>query len=218
MIKNSTMKTMVFFCCIFLFFTGCKKSVVNNLDGKKGTDMFPNKVGDTWLYQVNDTLVNRATNEKQITQYNMTVSVIQSIQLGGAIPANMWVYSSVAGTDTNYVFEAGDTVRFIGNRQYLSPITKQYIIPLQLHSSWPYDQNSFQNVMVDLQENITVQQHDYENAFHIAGYSGMPDGMVFISEWIAPNVGVIKRYSNASGMIIQQFHITGWTLINYHLE
>jgi hypothetical protein len=212
------MKTILFFCSILLLFTGCKKSVVNTLDGKKGTDIFPNKVGDAWLYVVNDTLVNRVTNEKQVTQYNMTVSVIQSAQLGGGIPAKMWVYSSVAGSDTNYVFQAGDTVRFIDNRQYPWQITKQYIIPLQLHNSWPYDQNSFQNVMVDLQENISVQQHDYENAFHIGGYSGMPDGMVFISEWIAPNVGVVKRYSNASGMIIQQFHITGWTLINYHLE
>lgn len=213
------MKTILFFGCALLLLTGCKKSEINTLDGKKASDIFPNKTGDTWLYLVNDTLVNRLSNDQQVAQYNLTVSVIRSVQLTGGIRANIWVYSSGAVSDTNYVFQTGDTIRFIDNQQNMySQVARQYIIPLQLHNSWPYSEPSFQNISVDLQENITVQQHNYENASHIAGYSGMPDGMFEIREWIAPNVGVVKRYFNGSGMILQQIHITGWTLINYHLE
>ena len=84
------------FCCIILMFAfGCRKSNNNNNNGNQNaTDIFPNKVGDTWLYLVNDTTVNRSTpHDSTAVQYNLTVSVIDSIQLPGGIKANVWVYT-----------------------------------------------------------------------------------------------------------------------------
>src|SRR5450755_525 len=107
------MKSVLLYSIIFLFIVGCKKSNNNN-DHQKATEIFPNKVGDTWLYLVNDTTVNRSTpNDSPAVQYNLTVSVINSIQLQGGIRANVWVYIYPDRTDTNYVFQKEDTIRFI---------------------------------------------------------------------------------------------------------
>src|SRR5690348_14447316 len=111
------MKTVLFWGFLAILFTGCKKSVVHNFDGQKGTDIFPNKIGDTWLYLVHDTLVNRSSEDSPFVQYNLTVSVIGSIELPGGTKANVWVYSYPAGSDTNYVFQTQDTIHFIDVNQ-----------------------------------------------------------------------------------------------------
>jgi hypothetical protein len=213
------MKTILFWGFLVILFIGCKKSVVHNFDGQKGTDIFPNKIGDTWLYLVNDTLVNRSSEDSPFAQYNMTVSVIGSIELPGGTKANVWVYSYPAGSDTNYVFQTQDTIHFIDvNQNVYSTFVRQYIVPLQLHNSWKYSVPSFQKITVDSQSNIKVGQFNYENAFHISGYSGLPDATFEIEEWVADNVGVVKRYFNPDGMAIDPRHIISWTLVNYHLE
>jgi len=211
---------------IFLFLTfvlflsiGCKKSIISNPDRQKSTDIFPDKTGDTWLYLVNDTLVNRGSQDSPFVKYNMTVSVIGSIRLAGGIKANVWVYSYPGGTDTNYVIQNEDTIRFIDiNQNVYSTFAKQYIIPLQLHNSWQYSVPSFQNITVQSKANTIVGQQTYENAFHISGYSGLPDASFEIEEWIVNNVGVVKRYFNMDGMLIDPRHVISWSLINYHLE
>jgi len=193
--------------------------MTNNSVDQKGTDIFPNKIGDTWVYLVNDTLVNRTSQDSPFVQYNLTVSVIKSIELTPGITANVWIYSSPKGIDTNYVIQTGDTIHFIDiNQNVYSTFAKQYIIPFQLHDSWQYSTPSFQNITVDSEANITVERMKYENAFHISGHSGLPDANFKIEEWLANNVGVVKRYFNPDGMLIDPRHIISWTLISYHLK
>ena len=210
------------FCCIILMFAfGCRKSNnYNNNGNQNATDIFPNKVGDTWLYLVNDTTVNRSTpHDSTAVQYNLTVSVIDSIQLPGGIKANVWVYAYPGRQDTNYVFQKGDTIRFIDiNQTVYSIYAKQYIIPLSLHNSWQYSMPSFHDITVDSQSNIIVGQNHFDNAFHIYGDSGMPDAGFVIDEWIEDNVGVVKRHFDPSGMLIDPRHVTAWSLVSYHLE
>lgn len=198
---------------------GCKKVNSNN-NNQTATDVFPNKVGDTWLYLVNDTTVNRsAPNDSPAAQYNLRVSVIDSIQLQGGIRANVWVYIYPDRTDTNYVFQKGDTIRFIDIDQTIySVYAKQYIIPLSLNSSWQYSTPSFSDVTVGLQSNIIVGQNHFDNTFHLSGNAGMPDAGFVIDEWIENNVGLVKRHFNPSNMLIDPRHVTAWSLISYHLE
>jgi len=211
------MKNIIFCCISLVFASGCSKN--NNSDNQNATDIFPNKVGDTWLYLVNDTTVNRANPDSPAVQYYLTVSVIDSIQLPGDIRANVWVYSFPGGTDTNYVFQKGDTIRFIDiNQTVYSLDSRQYIIPLSLHESWQYSMPSFHEVTVDSQFDIVVGQNRFENVFHIFGYAGMPDAGFVIDEWIKDYVGIVKRHFNPSGMLIDPRHVTAWSLISYHLE
>lgn len=215
------MKSILFCCTILFFAVGCRKG--NNYDyssNQNATDIFPNKVGDTWLYLVNDTTVNRNTPlDSPASQYNLRVSVIDSIQLPGGIRANVWVYTYPGRTDTNYVFQKGDTIRFIDiNQTVYSNYAKQYIIPLSLYNSWPYTEPSYHNITVDLQSSIIVGQNHFDNAFHLHGDAGMPDAGFVIDEWIENNVGVVKRHFNPSGMLIEPRHVMAWSLVSYHLE
>jgi hypothetical protein len=177
------------------------------------TDTFPNKVGDTWLYLVNDTTVNG--QDSTASQYNMTVSIINSTQLTDGTKANVWVYNYPGSSDTNYVFQTGDTVRFLDNTR--SYTVRQYIIPLSLHNSWQYAPG-INDVTVDTQSNIIVANIHFDNAFNIDGSAGYPDGIYGIDEWIENNVGVVKRYLNPYGEALILRHIIAWSLINFHLK
>jgi len=213
------MKKVLFYWVIFLFIAGCKKDNNNN-NNQTATDIFPNKIGDTWHYLVNDTTVNRNTpNDSPAVQYTLTVSVIDSIQLRGGIRANVWVYIYPDRTDTNYVVQKEDTIRFIDiNQTIYSVYAKQYIIPMSLYNSWQYSTPSFNNITVDLQSDIVVGQNHFDNAFHLYGNAGMPDAGFVVEEWIENNVGLVKRHFNPSNMLIDPRHVTAWSLVSYHLE
>jgi hypothetical protein len=209
-----------FFCCfVLLLACGCRKSTNNNNQfNQNGTDIFPNKPGDTWVYQVNDTLFN-FQNPGTATQYNMTISVIDQVQLPGGINATIWVYNYPGSTDTNYVFQKGDSIFFAAKIVPDINIVRQYIIPLRLHNSWLYSPNSIHAITVDSVSGIIVGQHHFENAFRIYGYPGRHDEMFNIDEWIADNVGIVKRYfNNVHTTINPNEHITTWLLVSYHLE
>ena len=210
------MKNVVLFIIVLLLAVDCRKSRINQSD-QNSTEIFPNKVGDTWVYLVNDTSFTFQT-PLTIVQYNMTISVIDSVQLAGGIKANVWVYNSPAGNDTNYVFKHGDTISFASNRAYYGNIVRQYIIPLKLHDSWEYSSNSVRHVTVDSQLNIIVGQNHFDNTFHILGNPGRPDEIIGLDEWVKDNVGVVRRYVNASGTTNPLKHLTSWSLISYHLE
>jgi hypothetical protein len=211
------MKTILSYSTILflLLATGCSKNSNSNNTNTSATDIFPNKVGDNWLYLVNDTTVNN--QDSSAAQYNMTISIVDSVQLPGGIKATVWAYNSTAGTDTNYVFQTGDTVRFLDKTQ--SYTVRQYIIPLtlSLHDSWQYAPG-IRNVSVVTESNIIVGQNQFDNAFNIAGEAGYPDGIFGINEWIENNVGVVKRYLNPYGELLLVRHVIAWSLISYHLQ
>lgn len=219
----------IFFCCIILVFAfGCRKSNNNNNSGNQNaTDIFPNKVGDTWVYLVNDTTVYAFSGQgNTVAQYNMTISVIDSIQLPESIhgiqlpkgiEANVWVYNYPGGTDTNYVFQKGDTIFFFKINQISKSYARQYIIPLSLHNSWQYTVGGLGEVAVDSQADIIVGQNHFDNVFHIYGNGGMPDEGFSVEEWIENNVGIIKRYLQTDGTSGAN-HFTKWSLVSYHLK
>jgi hypothetical protein len=212
------MKKMLFCCIVLLLAFGCRKSNNNNIGTQNATDIFPNKVGDTWTYSVNDTSFSYQ-NPVTAVQYNMTISVIDSVHLSGGIRANVWVYNYPGGTDTNYVFQHGDTISLAANTVSYIDIVRQYIIPLRLHNSWQYTANSIHAITVDSQSNIIVGRNHFDNAFHIFGYAGRPDNSFNIDEWLEDHVGVVKRHFNSFHFTTNAYqHITTWSLVSYHLE
>jgi hypothetical protein len=215
------MKNILICFSILLLVYGCKKTGTGN-SNQTGSDVFPNKVGDRWVYLVNDTSY-AFSSSATITQYNMTISVIDSVQLPGAIKANRWVYNYPGGTDTNYVYQHGDTISFVANRLPSLYIVRQYIIPLRLHNSWQYVESylagPLHNVTVDSVSAITVGENHFENAYALHGIPGVPDNFFYIEEWVVDFVGVVKRYFNNRGYTIgPDQHKTSWVLVSYHLE
>jgi hypothetical protein len=204
-------------CCMLLLLTlACRKSDNNN-SNNNATEMFPSKPGDTWVYLVNDT-TSKYGSPDSIRQFNMTVTVIDSIQLPGGIKANVWVYSAPGEKDTNYVFQQADTIKFVDiNQVYYSVYSRQYIVPFVLNNSWQYSVPSIHNVTVDRHASVTVEQHQFDNAFRISGLPGMPDAIIYTEEWIENNVGLVKRYRNTSGTNLGIKHRTSWSLVSYRL-
>ncbi len=207
------MKPVLLYLTAILLASGCRKSSNGNGSNNESTDAFPNKVGDTWVYKVMDTLDN--ANNRTSSQYNMNVSITGIVTLPGGIMATIWVYSYLNTSDTNYVYQTGDTIKFLDATK--SYAVRQYIIPISLHNSWQYIPG-VSDVTIIEQGNISVGGNNFPNAFHLNGSTGMPDAIFGIDEWIENNVGVVKRYINPFGELIIVKHYISWSLISYHLN
>lgn len=206
-------------CCyvVFLVATGCNKETNTSITTRLASDVFPNQVGDQWIYSVNDTTLVRSAGTRVISNYNMTVTVTNTITLANGINANVWVSTYPGGSDTSYVFQSGDTVRFM-SPQNLFLYTRQYPIPFMLNQSWRYTLFAAGEVTVVGQGTIAVGQNEFENAWHIQGSGGMPDAIFMVDEWVENNVGVVKRYINQDGELVNIVHHISWSLINYSLN
>jgi hypothetical protein len=207
---------LICLCSAVLIFTACKK----NGDGDNSSSPFPNKIGDSWTYHVQDTTWNN-NQPANISNYTMTVSVIGAKILTGGIVANVWVYSRPGQSDTCYVTTMADTIRFVDIHEFgLYVFSRQYIIPIALNNSWAYlDPYHPNDVRVDSQASILVEQMEFDSAFHISGFSGVPDSWFQIDEWVANNVGTVKRYYNSVGMNTAGYdHTISWSLMSYNLR
>lgn len=205
------MKLVFLYFLVLLLAFGCKKSNTNNNDNNKSSDVFPNRTGDTWIYHVVDTAKGAGDF---ITEYDMTVSITDSIRLAGGVVANIWVYHSPNNTDTNYVYQDRDTVKFIDRSK--GSIVRQYLIPLSVNKSWPYTPG-FSGITIDAQQQIKFGGNTFNDAFHLTGSAGLPDATFEIEEWIVNNIGVVKRYINPNGLILTR-HPFSWALVSYHLN
>ena len=123
--KKTIMKNNLICFITILCLLSCKKDNKITNNNTSGTDNFPNKVGDTWVYHVKDTTVSGFLDPvTSIEEYDLTVSVIDSIVLASGQKANIWVSNYPGGTDTNYVFQKGDTVYFKVKSDYTEIYTR----------------------------------------------------------------------------------------------
>ena len=221
------MHKIAFGCFIVLLTAGCRKTSIGNTANNNATDIFPDKVGDTWQYLVNDTSISVISSQnKTVTHYNLTVSIIDSVYLPASIhgiplpfgkAAKVWVYNYPGFPDTNFVYQSADTVIFFDVNQSSKSFARQYIIPFQLHNAWPYTVAGLGEVTVEGQVNVVVGQNKFDNAFFIDGGAGYPDEEFNVSEWIENNVGIVKRYVQTGG-ISGVNHDTKWSLVSYQLK
>lgn len=203
------------FYAILLFIFSCIRNN-ESFDNTEGTDSFPDRVGDSWLYHVTDTALT-LQNIDSIREYDMQVLVVGSTLLPGGSTSNIWIYRSPNTTDTNYVVLSADTINFEMFRGPGVIVVRRYVEPLQLHQSWEYSAGSVHNVTVDSVADIQVNANQF-HAHHISGYPGRPDEIINIEEWVAKNIGVVKRYYNNSGTTNPFQHHTTWSLVSYHLK
>jgi hypothetical protein len=199
-------------CAIVIALAGCKKQNGNGM----GSDIFPNKVGDTWVYHVHDTLAEFQGPINWV-DYDMTVTVTGTTILSGNISANVWVFSTPGHQDTCYAVQAGDTIKFIQTTSSIQHLARQYVYPLQLNRSWYYF-DSFQKVTVDSVKTINVGGNVFYNALNFQGGAGRPDAFFYVNEWVENYVGIVKRYINPSGELIIPHHLISWELASYNLK
>jgi len=203
------MKTIIFSFILILVAAGCRKS--NNSSNIASSEIFPDKVGDTWRYLVYDTTTGGPS------QYYLDVSIVADTALPGGIMATIWKYQYPGFADTSLVILKGDTIQFLSNTINLAVI-KQYVIPFSVNSSWPNPLCDRSQVTVIERTGVVVGQTHFLNSFHLSSHSGCPDRDFIIDEWFADNIGLVKSYFNPSGSFIITTHITNWLLMSYSLK
>jgi hypothetical protein len=205
------LKTIYFGGILLLLIVSCKKSNTQNWGSP---DLFPNTIGDTWHYLVKDTTIQGSLDSGS-TQYNVDVLIVDTVSWSNGIAATIWQFKYPGWTDSNYVFQTGDTIRFMDRTN--SYIVRQYIVPFATGSSWPYIPG-FSNVTVVDQSDITVGNNVITSAWQIYGNAGLPDATFTIDQWFKDNIGFVRLYLNPSGELIITKHIQDWSLVSYDLK
>ena len=190
---------------------GCNKSNTGNSGSR---DSFPNRIGDSWNYLVKDTTLH-GNLDSGSTQYNVDVLIVDTVKWPNGITAAIWQFRYPGWTDSNFVYQTGDTIRFMDRTN--SNIVRQYIIPFVSGSSWPYVPG-IGNVTVSGQGDITVGNNVFANAWQIYGSAGMPDASFTIDQWFKENTGFVRLYLSPSGELILTKHIQDWLLVSYQLK
>ena len=199
--------------------TGCKKSndssvIVNTAS----QELFPNQIGDKWHYRVIDTtfVANQATTS---TQYFVDVTIVGNTKILNGINANVWQFKYPDHTDSQYVYQTGDTIKFYGNSQVYR--FGQYIFPFTSGSFWEYVSSPPelpQYVTVTGPTDITVSKSLFIGAWRISGAAGGPDTSFGIDNWFEDHVGFVKIYFNSFGELLFTRHNLDWYLVSYQLK
>ncbi len=205
------MKTIHLGALIFLLALSCNK---NNSGNTGSSNSFPTAIGDSWHYLVKDTTVqgNVITGT---SQYNVEVEIVGSVKWSNGTTAAIWQYQYPGSTDSNYVYQTGDTIRFTDRTN--TSIVRQYILPFSSGSSWPYVPG-LGKVTVTGPQAKTVGNNSYDSAWRIYGSAGMPDAIFTIDEWYKDNIGFVNLYINPSGELINIKHFQEWSLISYEIR
>ena len=209
-VKLVRLKTIGLGILLLFLAGGCNKSNPGNTASQ---NLFPNRIGDNWQYLVKDTTLKGGL-DSGATQYNVDVLVIDTVKGPNGITAAIWQYKYPGWIDSNFVFQTGDTIRFMDRTN--SYIVRQYIIPFVSGSSWPYVPG-VGNVTVIGQGDITVEKNVFAGAWQTFGNAGMPDASFTIDQWFKDNIGFVRLYLNPSGELIITKHIQDWLLVNYKL-
>ena len=196
---------------LLLMAAGCKKEDTGNAGS---LDVIPNTVGDSWHYLVKDTTI-QGSQFGGSTQYNVDILIIDTIKLSNGITATVWQYKYPGWTDSNSVYQTGDTLRFMDRTN--SYIVRQYIVPFVTGSSWPYIPG-ISNVTVIGQNAVTVGNNVFAGAWQVYGEAGMPDATFTIDQRFKNNIGFVRLYLNPSGELITTKHIQDWSLVSYELK
>jgi hypothetical protein len=206
-----SIKTIMLGILILILAPGCNKS---NSGSTSSPDLFPNKFGDRWQYLVKDTTI-QGNQESGSTQYTVNVVVVGTVQWSNGINASIWQVNYPDRIDTNFVFQSGDTIKFLDRTGKL--LIRQYIIPFHIGSSWPYIPG-YPQVTVVGEGPITSGSNTFAGAWEIYGMAGFPDGSFFVDESFADHVGFVRKYLNPSGELIYTKHIEDWLLESYDLK
>lgn len=205
------MKTIQLYMFIFLLALSCNKS---NTGNNGSPNSFPKTIGDSWHYLVKDTTVqgNVITGT---TQYKVDVQIVGTVKWSNGITAAIWQFLYPGLTDSNYVYQTGDTIRFTDRTN--TTIVRQYILPFVSGASWQYVPG-LGKVTVAGPQVKTVGNNIYDSAWQIYGSAGIPDAIFTIDEWYKDNIGFVNLYINPSGELIDIKHFQEWSLVSYEIK
>ena len=192
-----------------LLFLGCaNKNIISP------SSFFPNKVGNSYVYRVTDSLTNQV--------YNLTVSVDGNTTLGNK-PVTIWDYkwenqSSSSFTSSSLVLSNKDSTVFYNiftsYNAVSPPVTNVGFLfkyPLAIGSKWQVNA-SMDTVKVISNGTIMVNGKSYANTFLIQDISNSSNGSMISTFWVTPYLGLTMI--NYKGQGVNQH----WELLTYKVQ
>lgn len=174
------------------------------------SEYFPNKVGDKWIYNVYDSVTAKMDE--------VSVEITGTTTLPKGEVANIWVYKYPDKIDTNFVFQSGDTVKFVPalnlnpNNYYVS---KKYIIPLTVGNFWT---NTFiyDTIHVIKQMKFTVNNLQFDSVYFMIEEGQSVNYYIYTEEYFKPLVGMIQLFKYEYDFFIPEGKV--WYLKQYYLK
>ncbi len=147
-----------------------------------------------------------------IIQLHLDVNIVGNKTLPNGQVAKVWVFKFTSNVDTNYIYQTGDTVRFLN---IYFEIVNTYVIPLSLTSKW---ENSFlfDSIQVKEQRTFILNKKNFDNSFLLNEHGYSFNYFLTRVEWFCPNIGMLtkarKEYS--FGYLDNSY----WELVEYQLK
>lgn len=184
---------------VVLFNLSCKKSPTE--PNELPTNIFPNKVGNIWVYAHHDSLSNFSDT--------LIVTIVGQKTISNNQPATIWQYKFPSRMDTVYVAFVGDTVRSITNNHPF-----RIIFPLQIGKKWNGDYWFSDTTRVLLKESISTVAGSFAESYKIVeDWVGLNDfGQKTL--WFVSNVGIVRIYHIGYnfGMANETFELISYSL------
>jgi hypothetical protein len=170
----------------FLFILACKKE--HNTYNVASLSDFPLATGNTWTYQVDDS-INHTT---QTATFKITGAYLAS-----GIPISVMHYTTQTTinnlvTDSGEILTCNDTVMYRPNGQSLfSNLT--LVLPLTANSNWHTEYYGDSVFVVAANQVLTVAGNTYDSVFNVDRIQIVPDLYIRQNVFIAPHVGIIQQ-------------------------
>lgn len=172
------------------------------------SEYFPNSIGNYWRYKYVDSIFMKSVM--------VDVKIVGDTILPGGQNAKIWTTKYPTYTDTSFVYQVGDTIKFAN--QGLS-VRNAYIIPLKLNSQWRVNQDyMYDSMRVSEKRLYALNHHYFENSFLLHESGHLPNERRENIEWFCPNVGMLTRTEKDAFLIANTVSSCYWELIDCDLK
>lgn len=178
--------------------------------------VFPNTLGDRWVYAVYDSL-----NSKQDT---LTVQVSSILTTSGNKHLFVWTYTSNSGVNPNYSISGLDTAYYYSGQDTVysyydnkgTQIESKYAFPLQVGFQWKNNSTGLTDIsQVTEQQTVNVPAGSFPNTFHILRNKNGLNDYITLNIWFKERTGIVKLYMHETGFVFRTFT---WNLISYSVN
>jgi hypothetical protein len=199
--------SLIIIITAFIFLNSCDDNPTDGGGGSLETIVFPDKVGDTWTYEILDSI--------HTTYDTVVVTIVGSDTAANGHSAKIWEYQYLSKTESTYVEKWGDTVNIYPNNSSEIPI-ERFIFPLHVGDGWMGDDFIFGDTTKVIDKvAISTKAGNFES-FIIQRYWNYIDNAGIINTYFVPYHGTVKK--DIRRIAIDGQHVELWDLIQYYVQ
>jgi hypothetical protein len=172
-----------------IYATSCHKDTppIDKRPNIPASEYFPNTVGDKWIYNVYDSV--------SVKMEEVSVEITGTTILPKGEHATIWIYKYPDHIDTNFVFQSGDTIKFVPALN-LNPndyyVSKKYILPFSIGRVWV---NTFiyDTIQVIRQTHLTISDNlKFDSVYFMIEAGQTFNYLIYAEEYFKPTIGTAQ--------------------------